>query len=77
CGGDGDGPNEVEDGADDEAQAADGEDGGDGDDSPSGEVFAVAELTDAADNDVGTVEFSDVDGGVRVEVDVESFEAGF
>ncbi|WP_345476203.1 superoxide dismutase family protein [Nesterenkonia rhizosphaerae] len=42
-----------------------------------GEQFATADLADPVGNSVGTVTFSEVDAGVRVEAHVQDMTAGF
>ncbi|HIW98559.1 MAG TPA: superoxide dismutase family protein [Candidatus Nesterenkonia stercoripullorum] len=61
-------------------QNADGESASDDDEEQSDEEenrFAVAELSDAAGNDLGSVEFLEAEGGVDVVVDLTDLNAGF
>lgn len=68
CGGEG---QEAEGGGDDGATSSEATDEG------GTEAFAVAELADPAGNDVGTVEFTEVESGVEVTVSVQGFTSGF
>lgn len=70
---------EGDDGDENSADDADGEAASDNDEEQSEEDdrFAVAELSDAAGNDLGSVEFLEAEGGVDVVVDLTDLNAGF
>lgn len=56
-----------------DGQATDAETGPQGAEEP----FASADMADVAGNDIGTVSFSEVEGGVLVEAEVHDLDAGF
>ncbi|GAA1136947.1 superoxide dismutase family protein [Nesterenkonia lutea] len=82
---DDDGAAQVDDAGADGDQAGDEDEQQSGDEAgeqstaqdAAGEPFATAELIDWAENGIGTVSFTEVEGGVQIEAEVHDLEAGF
>lgn len=66
-----------EDGAAGDEQGSEEDPAGGEDEGSAGEAFAQAQLADAAGNDLGQVTFTETDGGVQVQADVQDLAAGF
>lgn len=61
----------------DDADDSTDTDADDSTDTGSGAELGVAELSDPAGNEVGSVTFREADGAVELDVDVEGFDPGF
>lgn len=58
-------------------QAGDGAEEDEGESGAAEESFATAEMTDMAQNGIGTVSFTEVENGVLIEAEVHDLQSGF